>query len=212
MNRTALCVAAALLTAGTAPSHAFQFDAWRSGMKVEKAVEAAKEKGVTLTADGGGLSLLGKKDAEDTGERSEYRASTKLMGYPAKLLFSFAPETKVLHTLRIELALPMGSEKVDMEVLADAIAKQLDAKYKDLGDVSPDGLFSQLAAKVRDVKRRAWKGGGDLITLEAFSKLVGNEVVVVYVDEKLAERARVEDRRLREKKLERSSGGDKGKF
>jgi hypothetical protein len=106
----------------------------------------------------------------------------------------------------------MGSDKTDLEVLADAIAKQLDAKYKDLGDVSRDGLFGQLAAKFRDVKRRTWKGAGDLITLEAASKLMGNEVVVTYVDEKLAERAKVEDRRIREKRLERSSGGDKGKF
>jgi hypothetical protein len=203
-------IAALALLAGPYPAHSFQFDGWRSGAKAEKILDVAKDKGVTLSMEGAGL--FGKKEPEELAERVEYKASTKLMGYPAKLLFSFAPESKVLHTLRVEINLPMSSEKADMEVLADTIAKQLDAKYKDLGDVSAEGILGHLTDKVRDVKRRAWKGAGDLVTLEAWSKLVGNEVVVTYVDEKLAEKAKIEDRRIREKRLERSSGGDKGKF
>lgn len=210
MKRALLSAAAALAVACPVGARAFVFDGWRSGAKVEKILDVAKDKGVSLTLEGGGL--FGKKEPEELADRVEYKGSTKLMGYPAKLLFSFAPESKVLHTLRVEINLPMSSEKADMEVLADAIAKQLDAKYKDVGDVSAEGLLGHLTDKVRDVKRHAWKGGGDLVTLEAWSKIVGNEVVVTYVDEKLADRAKVEDRRIREKRLEKSSGGDKGKF
>lgn len=212
MKRAAGWVAAALVGALAPTADAFQFDVWRSGMKVEKVVEAGKESGVTVELGGGGLPFLGKKEPEDLAVRVEYRGSMKLMGYPAKLLFSFAPESKVLHTVRVEISLPLSSDKADVEVLADAIAKKLDAKYKDQGEVSPEGLLGQLTAKFRDGKRRAWKGSGDVVTMEAESKLTGGEVVVTYVDEKLSEKAKVEDRRIREKRLERSSGGDKSKF
>ena len=53
---------------------------------------------------------------------------------------------------------------------------------------------------------------GDTVILESHWKMVGGEVVVIYADDKLAEKAAAEDRKVREKKLERSSGGDKSKF
>lgn len=188
------------------------FDVWRSGSKVEKVVEAGREKGASVEFEGGGVPFFGKKEPEELAEKVEYRCDTKLMGYDAKILFSFTPESRVLHTVRVALSLPMSSEKADVEVLADAIAKQLDAKYKDLGDTSAESLLGQLADKVRDVRRSSWKGGGDTVTMEATSTMLGGEVVVVYVDDKLAERAAVEDRRIREKKLDRTSGGDRSKF
>ncbi len=142
----------------------------------------------------------------------EYQCDTKLMGYDAKILFSFSPLTRVLHTLRVTVMLPLSSEKADMDVLADAIARQLDSKYKDQGELPAENLIGGLVDKVRDVKRRAWKGGGDTVTMESHWKVMGGEVVVLYVNDKLAEKAAVEDRRVREKKLERSSGGDRSKF
>lgn len=212
IRRTAPWLPALLLAASAAAAEAFQFDVWRSGMKVEKVIEIGRGKGLSVVPAGGGVPLLGKKDPDDLAERVEYRCSTKLMGYPARIQFSFAPESKVLHTVHVEINLPLSAEKADLEVLADAIAKQLDAKYKDAGDMGSGGLLGHLSDKLRDVKRRAWRGGSDVVTLEATDKVMGDELLITYVDEKLAERARIEDRRIREKKLERSSGGDKGKF
>lgn len=210
MRSRVLCTAAAVL-ASTA-SHAFVFDAWKSGMKIDKVIEAGKQKGALVELEGGGLPFFGKKEPDELAEKVEYRCTTKLMGYDAKILFSFAPESRVLHTLKVTLSLPMSAEKADMEVLADAIAKQLDAKYKDQGEPSAESLLGSLADKVRDVKRRSWSGRGDTVTLESAWKVMGGDVVVLYVDDKLAEKAKVEDRRIREKKLERSGGGDRGKF
>ncbi|MBI5014830.1 MAG: hypothetical protein HZB55_04985 [Deltaproteobacteria bacterium] len=202
----------AFLAAATSAAQAFQFDVWRSGMKVDKVVEVGKENGVEVEPEGSGLPFFGKKDAEDLPVRVEYRAAMKLMGYSAKVLFSFAPESKVLHTVRVEISVPMSGDKADVDVLAAAIAKQLDAKYKGQGDVAPEGLLGQLAAKFREGKGRSWRGVGDAVTMESAWKLLGGEVIVTYVDEKLADRATVEDRRIREKRLDRSAGGDKSKF
>jgi hypothetical protein len=212
MKRELVWVASGLVALLASTADAFQFDVWRSGMKVEKVVEAGKEKGIEVEPESSGLPFLGKKEPEDLQARVEYRCAMKLMGYSSKVLFTFAPESKVLHSVRVEISVPMTADKADLDVLADAIAKQLDAKYKEQGDVPPEGLLGQLAAKFRDEKRRAWKGAGDLVTLEASWKVIGGEATVTYVDEKLAERAKAEDRRIREKRLERSSGGDKNKF
>lgn len=199
-----------LLLIASAPAEAFVFDVWKSGMKTDRVIEAGKRKDLAVKLSGGGL--FAKKEPEDLAVKVEYQCDTKLMGYDAKILFSFSPLTRVLHTLRVTVMLPLSSEKADMDVLADAIARQLDSKYKDQGELPAENLIGGLVDKVRDVKRRAWKGGGDTVTMESHWKVMGGEVVVLYVNDKLAEKAAVEDRRVREKKLERSSGGDRSKF
>ncbi|RNC72703.1 MAG: hypothetical protein ED859_01715 [Desulfuromonadales bacterium] len=199
-----------LLLIASASADAFVFDVWKSGMKTDRVIEAGKRKDLSVKSAGGGL--FSKKEPEDLAVKVEYQCDTKLMGYDAKILFSFSPLTRVLHTLRVTVMLPLSSEKADMDVLADAIARQLDTKYADQGEPPAENMIGGLVDKVRDVKRRSWKGGGDTVTMESHWKMINGEVVVLYVDDKLAEKAAVEDRRVREKKLERSSGGDRSKF
>lgn len=199
-----------ILLIASASADAFVFDVWKSGMKTDRVIEAGKRKDLSVKVAGGGL--FSKKEPEDLAVKIEYQCDTKLMGYDAKILFSFSPLSRELHTLRVTVMLPMSSEKADMDVLADAIARQLDTKYQDQGEPPAESMIGGLVDKVRDVKRRGWKGGGDTVTMESHWKMVGGEVVVLYVDDKLAEKATVEDRRVREKKLERSSGGDRSKF
>ena len=205
-----LLSALGLLLIASASADAFVFDVWKSGMKTDRVIEAGKKKDVSVKLAGGGL--LSKKEPEDLAVRVEYQCETKLMGYDAKILFSFAPLSRVLHTVRVTVMLPLSSEKADMDVLADTIARQLDSKYQDQGEPAAESMIGGLVDKVRDVKRRSWKGGGDTVTMESHWKMINGEVVVLYVDDKLAEKAAVEDRRVREKKLERSSGSDRSKF
>lgn len=199
-----------LLLITSAAADAFVFDVWKSGMKTDRVIEAGKKEGVSVKPAGGGL--LSKKEPEELAVKVEYQGETKLMGYKAKILFTFGPESRVLHTLQVTVALPMSSEKADMEVLADSIAKQLGSKYKEQGEPTAESMLGGLVDKVRDIRRRSWTGGGDTVIMESHWKMVGGEVVVRYVDDKLAEKAAVEDRKVREKKLERSSGGDRSKF
>lgn len=199
-----------LLLIASASADAFVFDVWKSGMKTDRVIEAGKRKDLSVKSAGGGL--FSKKEPEELAVKVEYQCDTKLMGYDAKILFSFSPLSRVLHTLRVTVMLPMSSEKADMDVLADAIARQLDTKYTDHGEPPAENMIGGLVDKVRDVKRRSWKGGGDTVTMESHWKMINGEVVVLYVDDKLAEKAGVEDRQVREKKLERSSGGDRSKF
>ncbi len=199
-----------LLLIVSASADAFVFDVWKSGMKTDRVIEAGKRKDLSVKSAGGGL--FSKKEPEDLAVRVEYQCDTKLMGYDAKILFSFSPLTRVLHTVRVTVMLPLSSEKADVDVLADAIARQLDTKYADQGEPPAENMIGGLVDKVRDVKRRSWKGSGDTVTMESHWKMINGEVVVLYVDDKLAEKAAVEDRRVREKKLERSSGGDRSKF
>lgn len=202
--------ALALLLFASATADAFVFDVWKSGMKTNQVIEAGKKKGVSVKLDNGGL--FSKKEPEDLAVKIEYHCATKLMGYDAKILFSFAPLSRTLHTLRVMVMLPMSSEKADMDVLADSIARQLDSKYKEQGEPAAESMIGGMVDKMRDVRRRSWKGSNDTITLESRWKMVGGEVIVHYVDDKLAEKAVIEDRQVREKKLERSSGGDRNKF
>lgn len=202
--------AVGLLLITSASADAFVFDVWKSGMKTDRVIEAGKRKDLSVKPAGGGL--FSKKEPEDLAVRVEYQCDTKLMGYDAKILFSFSPLTRVLHTVRVTVMLPLSSEKADVDVLADAIARQLDTKYADQGEPPAENMIGGLVDKVRDVKRRSWKGGGDTVTMESHWKMINGEVVVLYVDDKLAEKAAVEDRRVREKKLERSSGDDRSKF
>lgn len=199
-----------LLLITTASADAFVFDVWKSGMKPDRVVEAGKKKDLAVKSAGGGL--FSKKEPEDLAVKVEYQCDTKLMGYDAKILFSFSPLSRVLHTLRVTVTLPLSSEKADMDVLADTIARQLDKKYADQGEPPAESLIGGLVDKARDVKRRSWKGGGDTVTMESHWKMVNGEVIVLYVNDKLAEKAAVEDRKVREKRLERSSGGDRSKF
>lgn len=196
--------------ASSAP--AFVFDVWKSGMKESNVIEAGKKKGITVEPDSGGFTLFSDKKPDKTAVKIEHIGATKLMGYDAKLLFSFTPESRLLHSLRVTLSLPMYSEKVDMEVLADSIAKQLDGKYKDHGTPSADTFIGQFVDKVRNIGRRSWLGNGDTVTMESSWKMVNGDVVILYEDDKLSEKARIEDRRIREKRLDQSSGGDKSKF
>ena len=191
---------------------AFVFDVWKSGMRMDRVIAAGKEKGVSVELEDGKFSFFGKKEPEELAVRVESRSETKLMGYDATIHFSFTPESRLLHTVRVRLSLPLSSEKADMEVLADEIAKQLDAKYKEREEPTADSLVGQLVDKARDIRRRAWKGSGDTVTMESSWKIIGGEVVILYVDDKLAEKAGVEDRRIRKKRLERSSGSDRDKF
>lgn len=193
-------------------ANAFVFDAWKSGMKENSAVEAGKNKGIAVAFDTNNFAFFGDKKPEKLAVKVEYAGSTKLMGYDAKLLFSFTPESRVLHSLRVTLALPMSSDKADMEVLADSIAKQLDGKYKEHGVPTVDSFIGQIVDKVRNIGRRSWAGKGDTVTMESTWKMVGGEVVIMYEDDKLSETAKIEDRRIREKRLDHSSGGDKSKF
>lgn len=201
-----------LLLGSVSCTYAFVFDVWKSGMKIARVIEVGREKGASVELDSGGFSFFGKSEPEELAVRVEYRSETKLMGYDAKLLFSFTPESRVLHTLRVTLVLPLSSEKADMEVLADAIARQLDNKYKDQGEPTADSLVGQIVDKVRNVLRHAWKGSGDTVTMESNWKMIGGDIVIIYVDEKLAEKAGIEERHIREKRLKRSSGGDRNKF
>lgn len=196
----------------SSPANAFIFDVWKSGMKENSIVEAGKKKGILVDLAAGGFTLFGDKKPDKLAVKIEYGGSTKLMGYDAKLLFSFTPESRLLHSIRVTIALPMSSEKVDMEVLADSIAKQLDSKYKEQNAPSVDGFIEQLVDKVRNIGRRSWSGKGDTVTMESNWKMVSGEVVIVYEDDKLGESAKIEDRRVREKRLDQSSGGDKSKF
>lgn len=199
-----------LLLIASASADAFVFDVWKSGIKTDRVIEAGKKKGVSVKLEGGGL--FSRKEPEELAVKVEYQCETKLMGYNAKILFSFAPESRVLHTLRVTVMLPMSSEKADMDVLAGSIARQLNTKYKEQGETAAESMLGGLVDKVRDIRRRSWTGGGDTVTMESHWKMVGGEVVVLYVDDKFAEKAAVEDRKVREKKLERSSGGDRSKF
>jgi hypothetical protein len=181
-------------------------------MKESSVVEAGKKKGIHVESESSGFALFGDKKPDKLAVKVEYTGNTKLMGYDAKLLFSFTPESRMLHSLRVTLALPMSSEKVDMEVLADSIAKQLDSKYKEHGTPAADSIIGQFVDKVRNRDRRGWAGNGDSVTMESSWKMVNGDVVIVYEDEKLSEKAKIEDRRIREKRLDQSSGGDKSKF
>ncbi|MEI6826440.1 MAG: hypothetical protein WCK54_12665 [Desulfuromonadales bacterium] len=181
-------------------------------MKESNVVESGKKKGITVESDSGGFTLFGDKKPDKLAVKVEYTGNTKLMGYDAKLIFSFTPESRLLHSLRVTLALPISSDKVDMEVLADSIAKQLDSKYKEHGKPSADSIIGQFVDKVRNRDRRSWGGNGDAVTMESSWNMVNGEVVIVYEDEKLSEKAKIEDRRIREKRLDQSSGGDKSKF
>lgn len=196
----------------TSTANAFIFDVWKSGMKEGNVVETGKKKGITVESDASGFTLFGDKKPDKLAVKVEYNGNTKLMGYDAKLLFSFTPESRLLHSLRVTLVLPMSSEKVDMEVLADSIAKQLDSKYKEHGTPSADSIIGQFVDKVRNIGRRSWVGNGDSVTMESSWKMFSGDVVIVYEDEKLSEKAKIEDRHIREKRLEQSSGGDKSKF
>lgn len=199
-----------LLMFAPVAADAFTFDVWKSGMKTERVIEVGKKKDLAVKLVGGGL--FAKKEPEELAVRIEYHCDTKLMGYDAKLLFSFAPLSRVLHTLRVTVMLPISSEKADMDVLADSIARQLDGKYQEQGEPAAESMIGGVVDKIRDVKRRGWKGGGDTVTMESHWKMIGGEVVVQYVADKLAEKAGIEDRQIREKRLERSSGGDRSKF
>ena len=193
-------------------ANAFVFDVWKSGMKENSVIDAGKKKGITVEYNSAGFTLFGDKKPDKLAVKVEYAGNTKLMGYDAKLLFSFTPESRQLHSLRVTLALPMSSEKVDMDVLADSIAKQLDSKYKEHGTTAADGFIGQIVDKVRSVGRRSWVGNGDSVSMESSWNMVSGDVVIVYEDEKLSEKAKSEDRRIREKRLDQSSGGDKSKF
>ncbi|MDD2898350.1 MAG: hypothetical protein PHI31_06515, partial [Desulfuromonadaceae bacterium] len=160
--------------------HAFVFDVWKSGMKENSVIETGKAKGINIVFDAGSFSLLGDKKPDKLAVKVDYTGSIKLMGYDAKLLFSFTPESRVLHSLRVSLNLPMSSDKADMEVLADSIAKQLDNKYKEHGTPSVDSFIGQIVDKVRNIGRRSWVGKGDAVTMESTWKMVGGEVVVMY--------------------------------
>jgi len=201
-----------LLTGSSSVADAFVFDTWRSGMNIDKVVAIGKEAGIAIEFSGGGFSLFSKKEPEELAVNVEYQGNTKLMGYDAILIFTFAPESRVLHSVRVTLTLPISSDKPDMEVLADALAKKLDAKYKQTGELVAESLLGQLADKVRQIQRRTWIGHGDTVTMESNWKMFGGDVIITYVDDKLAEQAVIEDRRIREKRLERSSGGDRNKF
>lgn len=202
-----------LLTLVNAPSaNAFVFDSWRSGMNIDKVVAVGKEKGIAVEFSGGGFSLFGKKEPDELAVNIDYQGDTKLMGYDAKLLFTFAPETRVLHTVRVTLALPISSDRADMEVLADSIVKKIEARYKETAEPGAESLLGRLTDSVRQIQRRRWTGHGDTITIESNWKMLGGDVIITYVDDKIAERAVSEDRRIREKRLERSSGNDRNKF
>jgi hypothetical protein len=196
----------------TTTAQAFVFDVWKSGMKVNSAIETGKHKGVAIEPETGSFSFFGDKKSEKPAIKAEYTGSMQLMGYDTKLLFSFTPESRLLHSLRVTLVLPMSSDKADMEVLADSISKQLDIKYKEHGTPSVDGFIGQIVDKVRNIGRRSWAGKGDMVTMESNWKMVGGEVIIMYEDEKLAETAKSEDRRIREKRLDQVGGGDKNKF
>jgi hypothetical protein len=211
-RRQAVFGAIVFLVFFAATAHSFTFDAWKSGMKESSVVEAGKNKGVSIEFDAGGFAFFGDKKPDKLAVKVLYAANTKLMGYDAKLNFSFTPESRLLHSLRVTIALPMSSDKADMEVLADSIAKQLDSKYKEHGVPTVDSYIGQIVDKMRNVGRRSWVGKGDTVTMESNWKMVGGEVVIVYEDDRLNETAKTEDRRIREKRLDQSSGGDKSKF
>jgi len=99
-----------------------------------------------------------------------------------------------------------------MEVLSNSIAKPLYSKYKEHGVPSADSFIGWFVDKVRNRDRRSWPGNGDSVTMESSWKMVNGDVVIIYEDEKLSEEAKIEDRRIREKRLDQSSGGDKSKF
>lgn len=212
LSRLSWLLSLLILLISPACADAFMFDVWKSGMKIKSVIEAGKERGASVELASGGFSFFGKREPEELAVKVECHSKTKLMGYDANILFTFTPESRLLHSLRVTLSLPFSSEKADMEVLADAIAKQLTAKYKEHGEQSADSLLGQLVDKVRDIRRRVWQGGGDTVTMESNWEMMRGEVVLLYVDEKLAEKAGIEDRRIREKRLERSSGGDRDKF
>jgi len=201
-----------LLLAHLPTADAFTFDAWRSGMNIDKVVATGRDKGIAIEFLGGGFLLFGRNEPDELAVNVEYHGDTKLMGYDAKLLFIFAPESRVLHSVRVTLVLPFSSDEADMDVLSEALARQLDAKYKPQEEPVAESLLDQLADKVRQVHRRNWKGGGDTVTMESNWKMFGGEVVIKYVDDKLSERAVVEDRKIRQKRLEKSSGDDRRKF
>lgn len=207
-----LVLASLLIFAHVPAADAFVFDAWHSGMNISRVVAAGKERGIVVEFSDGGFSLFSKKEPEELAVNIEYHGATKLMGYDSKLVFIFAPESRVLHTIRVFLSLPLSSDKADMEVLADTLAKQLDAKYKQTGEPVAESLLGQFADTVRQIQRRSWKGNGDTISMESNWKMIGGDVVITYVDDKIAGRAVVEDHRIREKMLERSSGSDRNKF
>ena len=211
-HRVSWFLALLLLLVNLPTADAFTFDTWRSGMNIDKVVATGRDKGIAIEFLGGGFSLFGRNEPDELAVNVEYHGNTKLMGYDAKLLFIFAPESRVLHSVRVTLVLPFSSDKADMDVLSEALAKQLDAKYKPQEESGAESLFDQLADKVRQVHRQNWKGGGDTVTMESNWKMFGGEVVINYVDDKLAERAVVEDRKIRQKRLEKSSGNDRRKF
>lgn len=211
-HRVSWFLALLLLSVNLPTADAFIFDTWRSGMNIDKVVATGRDKGIAIEFLGGGFSLFGRNEPDELAVNVEYHGNTKLMGYDAKLLFIFAPESRVLHSVYVTLLLPFSSDEADMDVLSEALARQLDAKYKPQEEPGAESLFDQLADKVRQVHRRNWKGAGDTVTMESNWKMFGGEVVIHYVDDKLSERAVVEDRRIRQKKLEKSSGDDRRKF
>lgn len=212
MHSISWSIAILLLLTYLTPANAFVFDNWHSGMNIDKVIAIGKGAGVPIEFSGGGFSLFSKKEPDELAVNVEYQGDTKLMGYDAKILFIFAPETRVLHMVRVTLTLPISSDKADIEVLADSLAKKLDAKYKQTGEPAAESLLGHLADKVRQIQRRSWSGHGDTIFMESNWKMIGGDVIITYVDDKLAERAVVEDRRIREKRLEKSSGNDRNKF
>jgi len=203
-------VALAAVALAAPGARAFQFDVWKSRSGVEKVLEGAKDKGMALETTGGGL--FSKPSAEDLALKVEYEGKTKLMGYSAKLLFSFSPESKVLHTLRVEMSVPRAEEEAGLDVLADTVARQLDGKYKDRSEGGSGGLLDQLTEKFSKAKRRTWRGGADVVTMESSWGLMGGTLLLVYTDEKTVEKAQAEERRLREKRLEKTGGKDLQKF
>ena len=62
-------------------------------MKENSVVETGKKKGVTVESDASGFTLFGDKKPDKLAVKAEYTGNTKLMGYDAKLLFSFTPES-----------------------------------------------------------------------------------------------------------------------
>lgn len=207
--RLTAAVLTALLPTG---AFCFQFDAWRSGMKEEKVLEVAREHDVSMS--GGSLigNLFSGKKAEEQPDTVEHRGEMKLLGYDAKLLFVFTPDTKLLHTVKVDLSVPMSGKEVDVDVLANAIAKQLDKKYKE-GTVPTSGkLMDYFTDKLKGLKKRAWEDAHDLIVMESDWGMLGGRVSVVYSDKKLGDKARAEDVRIREKRLEKVGGKDKEKF
>lgn len=153
-----------LLQVVSTPVNAFQFDTWTSGMSSREAMAIARDKDIPLVKEG--LVSTSKRfnaDASvkyvDSADNFYYR--TSLLGKNAKINLIFTPESKFLHTLRIQWA---GSTKKDG--FGQFVFETLTSKYGNHSSKEKDMFFETFFWRIDETNQVSMKTRANVLSVE----------------------------------------------